>query len=500
MQKLIARLGLNKFGVKLFLAYFAILGLGIYLLLNTLLGEIKPGLRQAMETALVDTANLMAEYVAPQTLQDPLQLEQLAQVLDSTLRRPINATIWSHKKTATVLRVYVTDVNGRVVFDSAGRDLGADYSRWNDVYLTLRGEYGARSTQENPGDEFSSVMYISAPIYARQDSGSERQIVGVLAVGKSNISVEPFWQLARDNIRSMGVWLLVLAALLGALLSTWLSLNIGKLVSYARQASAGSEVQPPRLSDPDLAALAQAMDEMRTALDGKQYIESYTLSLTHEMKSPLTALQGAAELIAQVDDREMRQKLAGNIELESKRLRALVDQVLSLARLENRQQLEHPQTLQLNTLLQQELSQLQWLAEQRQVSLLLKCEPQDMAFTVSGDEVLLAQALRNLLENALDFSPQHSDIEVLLRYDSAGSDFVVIEIFDQGSGIPEYALEKVWQRFYSLPRPATGLRSTGLGLSFVQQIAKLHAAELSLDNRPQAGVVARLRLPLARSA
>ncbi len=493
MLKLIARLGLNRFGVKLFLAYFAILGLGIYLLLNTLLGEIKPGLRQAMETALVDTSNILAEYVAPDTPQSPFRLEQLEQVLDNTLRRPINATIWSHKKTATVLRVYVTDITGKVVFDSAGRDLGADYSRWNDVYLTLRGQYGARSTQENPGDEFSSVMYISAPVFARQDGIEPRQILGVLSVGKSNISVEPFWQLARDNIRSMGVWLLVLAALLGALLSTWLSLSIGKLVNYARRISAGETVQPPRLNDPDLAALADAMDGMRTALDGKQYIESYTLSLTHEMKSPLTALQGAAELLPQVDDPQMQQKLAANVELESKRLRALVDQVLSLARLENRQQLEQPAQLNLNTLLQQELDQLQWLAEQRQVRLQLICHPQDSVFRVSGDGLLLAQAVRNLLENALDFSPADSLITVQLK--AAPEDGVTIEVADQGSGIPDYALDKIWQRFYSLPRPATGQRSTGLGLSFVQQIAKLHCADLSLANRPEGGVLARLRLP-----
>ena len=495
MTKLIARLGLNKFGVKLFLAYFAILGMGIYLLLNTLLQEVKPGLRQAMETALVDTANLLAEYVAPEIPEDGFQLQQLEQVLDRTLRRPINATIWSHKKTATVLRVYVTDNQGTVVFDSAGRDLGADYSRWNDVYLTLKGQYGARSTQENPDDKFSSVMYISAPVYARQDDNSPKQIIGVLSVGKSNISVEPFWQLARDNIRSMGVWLLVLAALLGALLSTWLSLSISKLVNYARQASQGSVDQPPRLSDPDLSALAQAMDDMRKALDGKQYIEAYTLSLTHEMKSPLTALQGAAELISQASDPVMRDKLAANIELESKRLRALVDQVLSLARLENREQLDDAQTIQLDTLIQQELDQLQLLAEQRQVSLKLTCV-EGASFQFSGDPLLLAQALRNLLENALDFSPAGSCIEVHLSHSAEPVEILLVEILDCGSGIPEFALDKVWERFYSLPRPDSGQRSTGLGLSFVQQIAKLHRAELSLTNRPEGGAVASLRLPL----
>ena len=477
---------LNKFGVKLFLAYFAILGLGMYLLLNTLLGEIKPGLRQAMETALVDTANLLAEYVAPPQPGEPLQLQRLQQVMDNTLRRPINATIWSHKQTATVLRVYVTDARGVVVYDSANRDLGADYSRWNDVYLTLRGQYGARSTQENPGDEFSSVMYISAPVYARNSSG-ERQIAGVLSVGKSNISVEPFWQLARDNIRSMGVWLLVLAVLLGAILSTWLSLSIARLVGYARRVSAGEAAQVPALSDPDLAALARAMDDMRSALDGKQYIESYTLSLTHEMKSPLTALQGAAELLSQLDDVAQQQQLTRNIEAETRRLRALVDQVLSLARLENTASLENPRQLDLNQLIEQELELLRPQAQQQSIS--LQTDFADQQWRCQGDGVLLAQGLRNLLENALDFSPAGSTVSVQLSDSSKG---LCISVLDQGCGIPEYALDKVMQRFYSLPRPDGGSKSTGLGLSFVQQIAKLHGAGLTLQNRDSGGVRASI--------
>ena len=79
----------------------------------------------------------------------------------------------------------MTDAQGKVVFDSAGNAQGQDYSRWNDVWLTLRGQYGARSTRSDPNDDNSSVMYIAAPV---TDNG---RIIGVLSVGKPNLAMAP---------------------------------------------------------------------------------------------------------------------------------------------------------------------------------------------------------------------------------------------------------------------------------------------------------------------
>ena len=79
-------------------------------------------------------------------------------------KRDIGANIWGFRKSQAEYRVYVTDAAGTVVFDSAGRDLGRDYSRWNDVLLTLRGQYGARSTRSDPDDDSTSVMHVAAPI------------------------------------------------------------------------------------------------------------------------------------------------------------------------------------------------------------------------------------------------------------------------------------------------------------------------------------------------
>ena len=111
---------------------------------------------------------------------------------------------------------------------------------------------------------------------------------------------------------------------------------------------------------------------------------------------------------------------------------------------------------------------------------------------VWGDPFLLRQALTNLVQNAIDFSPRGAPVEVAAM--PAGRD-VELSVRDRGPGIPDFALDRVFEKFYSLRRPDTGKKSTGLGLSFVREIAQLHRGAAALANHPEGGAVATLRLP-----
>ena len=111
---------------------------------------------------------------------------------------------------------------------------------------------------------------------------------------------------------------------------------------------------------------------------------------------------------------------------------------------------------------------------------------------IEGDLFLLHQALSNLLQNAIDFSPPKGVID--LRAAREGSS-VRLELRDRGPGIPEYAKGKLFQRFFSLQRPDTGKKSTGLGLNFVQEVAKLHRGSIRLENLDAGGLCAVLVLP-----
>ncbi|MBL3064063.1 GHKL domain-containing protein, partial [Klebsiella pneumoniae] len=103
---------------------------------------------------------------------------------------------------------------------------------------------------------------------------------------------------------------------------------------------------------------------------------------------------------------------------------------------------------------------------------------------------LLAQALGNLLDNAIDFTPQGGEIALAAE---KRNEEVQLSVIDNGCGIPDYALERIFERFYSLPRE-DGHKSSGLGLAFVREVARLHHGDINLHNRPEGGVVATLRL------
>ena len=112
----------------------------------------------------MDTANLLAEILRQDVKNGTLAQSDLPEMLEDYGKRVPQADIWGLRKEAVNHRIYVTDASGKVLLDSAGVAVGQDYSRWNDVYLTLRGQYGARSSREDPDDPDSSVMYVAAPI------------------------------------------------------------------------------------------------------------------------------------------------------------------------------------------------------------------------------------------------------------------------------------------------------------------------------------------------
>lgn len=471
-------------GVRIFLVYFLFVGLAGWFVLSTVMDEIRPGVRQSTEETLVDTANLLAEILRDEVKGGSLGQGRLPALLESYGRRQPQAQIWGVAKQAVNHRIYVTDARGIVLLDSSGQAVGQDYSRWNDVYLTLRGEYGARSTREDPADEDSSVMYVAAPI-----KDGER-IIGVVSVAKPNQSLQPYIERSQRRLAWLGAGLIVLGLLVGGALSWWLSGSLRKLTRYARAVSQGQRAELPALRGGELTQLAEAVQKMRTELEGKAYVEQYVHTLTHELKSPLAAIRGAAELLEEDMPAEQRRRFVSNIAGEGERLQQLIERLLNLALVEQRQGLEERVAVSLRELVE---GLLQGQAARIQAAGLRVDNLIASACVVPGERFLLRQALANLLDNALDFTPPGG----VLRFSAEALEGVLeLRLYNQGPPIPDYALARLTERFYSLPRPSSGRKSTGLGLNFVQEVAALHGGELRVGNAA-GGVEVCLRLPLA---
>jgi two-component system sensor histidine kinase CreC len=472
-----------RIGTRVFLGYFLIVGLAAFFVMRVFVNEVKPGVRQAMEDTLVDTANALAELAAPDMRAGRIGSGDFAHSVDRLVKRDVRAQIWNVTKNTFDYRIYVTDARGIVVYDSTHRDVGRDYSRWNDVYKTLRGEYGARSTRSDPADDTSSVMHVAAPVL-----GEDGRILGVLTVAKANQRIQPFIDSSRRAILGQGWILLGLSFLIGLAATLWLSRSLGALGAYARAVTAGERVPPPDLGRSEIGELGRALATMRERLDGKQYVEQYVQTLAHEMKGPLAAIRASVEILQDAPAEPERARFLASIEGQGARLAAMIDKMLALAAAESRQVLDAPQRLDLVELADEALQAL----EPRLARSGLRVQRElPVKALLTGDRFLLAHAVSNLLENAVDFSPDGGTIDVALD-DAEGT--WRLRVSDRGPGLPDFAAERVFERFYSLPRP-DGARSSGLGLNLVREVAQLHGGVARLGNREGGGAVAELRLP-----
>ncbi|MGC4008323.1 MAG: two-component system sensor histidine kinase CreC [Pseudomonas sp.] len=470
-----------RLSLRIFLVYFFFVGLTGWFVLRTVMDEIRPGVRQSSEETLVDTANLLAEILQADVKSGTLDQSQLPALLRAYGARSPQADIWGVNKTAVNHRIYVTDARGIVLLDSLGQSVGQDYSRWNDVYLTLRGQYGARSSRESADDPESSVMYVAAPIRDGE------KIIGVVSVSKPNRTLQPYIDRSQRRLAWLGAGLIVLGLLVGAGLSWWLSRSLDRLTRYAQAVSEGRRAELPRYRGGEMAQLAGAVERMRVQLEGKDYVERYVHTLTHELKSPLAAIRGAAELLEGEMPAEQRARFVGNIAGESERLQQLIERLLNLAQVEQRQGLEERVAVALHELADELIDERMARAQSVQLE---NAIPQQAS--VVGERFLLRQALGNLLDNALDFTPEGGVIRFDAQPDGEGWR---VELFNQGEAIPAFALPRLTERFYSLPRPVSGRKSTGLGLNFVAEVAALHGGELNVEN-VEGGVQASLVLPL----
>ncbi len=491
---------------RIFIGLLLIYAIGIAFVLYRVVSDLDPRYRESAEESLVETSQIMASLVEQDVRDGVLDTARLDALFKAVYARSFEAHIFSVSKTQVELRAYVTDRKGTVVYDSTGQSLGKDFSQWRDVRMTLRGEYGARTSLDSAGDPESAVMYMAAPVRwnTATHAAGRGDIIGAVTVGKPVHTIGQFVAAARSRTLYAGLLSVVAVLVLAVTVSVWLVRPFGMIGDYARYVKAQPGFHPGRLLRRAWALLRAAFDEMRDSLAGRNYVADYVQTLTHEVKSPLSAIRGAAELLQEPMEEAQRQRFLGNIQRETQRIQEMVDRMMELTALETRRVLDGTQLLPVLPLLDDLAHAAQGVAAQRQIRIVVAASEDAM---VEADAFLLRRAVSNLLDNALDFSPTGGVVELALRQDGR---WACISVTDQGPGIPTYAQDKVFEKFYSLARPHSRKKSTGLGLSFVKEIASLHNGRIELRNRVDSdtaaaseghtGAVATLWLPRSTKA
>ena len=455
--------------LRIWLAFALVLVLGTYLTIKTLQEEIKPSVRQAIEDTLADNANIIAALVVDDVKTGQVDTPAFNEKVAAVLHRQLSAQIWQYQKDSVAQHIYITNAKGIVLFDSQGLAVGKDYSRWNDVRRTLDGKYGARTTRQDPQNELTSTMFVAAPIIDQQ------QIIGVVSVSKQSKLLQPFIERAQQQMLKQGLWVVALALVLSGIVAWWLRHGIYQVAEYARTLSTQRQTKLHFWAAKELNSLVDAIDKMRQELEGKNYIERYVHTLTHELKSPLTAIKASAEILQDELDEANRQRFSINILEQTDKLQQLIERLLLLARLEQQQQLSL-QDVDLSELIKKLLQQKQSVISKNGIQIVNHLSEQ---LIVKGEIFWLEQAVSNILDNALDFTPNGQQI---LLHASQENSTLVLSIENQGQQIPDYALAQVFERYYSLPRPNSQKKSTGIGLTLVKEVMVLHGGSVSIDN------------------
>ena len=218
----------------------------------------------------------------------------------------------------------------------------------------------------------------------------------------------------------------------------------------------------------------------------------FVANISHELKTPIGALSLLSEAVMGAsDDPEAVTKFASRMQMEAKRLSDLVQEIINLSRLQDSDPLSVPSELHVQDLIREAIDQTQVTADSRQI---VVSNSDNIDGLILGDREQLIMAIQNLIENAINYSPEGTKVTVTSKVDDG---IVDISVTDQGIGIPDADLDRIFERFYRVDPARSRLTGgTGLGLSIVKHVALKHGGEVKVWSSENVGSTFSLRLPI----
>lgn len=346
---------------------------------------------------------------------------------------------------------------------------------------------GKRSTATRVARRPPSVfLFLAEPV--RAPGG---QVRGAVYITRSTSPVlQEMHRIRRGLTRVLAIALAFTAAMT-VLLAWTISRPLERLAHAARRIAAGdSGLDVPVAGGGEISELAEAFREMTRKLEARhRYISAFAADVAHEFKSPLTSIRGAAELLAEgaADDLDARKRFLENIALDAARLDRLVSRLLELSRIDASE--ATPVLVDLEALVRRAVERSQG----PDGSVVLEYTSSiPVIFARPAD---LETALLNLLDNALKFSPPA--VPVVVRVSGrAGEGLVSITVEDQGVGIPEPNLARIFERFFTTDADRSG---TGLGLAIVKSVVEALGGSVTVHSRVGEGTRFTLQLPARAS-
>ena len=383
-------------------------------------------------------------------------------------------------------RVLVTDSAGQVLYDTR-ETLGAvgKYTFYSEIVQALEG-YDTFSCSYRDGAFRSRAA--SPVLY-------QNRIIGSVYAYEYDTEQAELLEGLQSNLLKLSAGIAAAVVLLSFILSRMLTRKISALLTGIRKVREG--VYEHRTHIPGRDEIVQIGEEFNSLTDRLQTTETlrrrFVSDASHELKTPLAAIRLLTDSILQTDNMDMEtvRDFVTDIGSEAERLSRITEDLLRLTRLDSNQ-VDPPEVVEVAPVLEQVMRMMSLLAQEKGTELTCQTGGDCRVLATKGE---VHQVIYNLTDNAVKYSGSHGSVRVELRRD--GND-VVLTVADNGPGIPEEDLPRVFERFYRVDKARSrAAGGTGLGLSIVQDTVTKRGGTVSAANRPEGGAVFTVRWPAA---
>ncbi len=381
-------------------------------------------------------------------------------------------------------RILVTDAAGKVLYDT--RETGSAVGK----YVLY-----AEVVQALMGNDASSCIYQNGAFRSRASSPVlyQNQIIGAVYAYEYDTEQAALLAGLQGNLLRLSAFIGVVVLALSLFLSMALTKKIGNLLTAIRQVREGAYSHRAQVSGRD--EIAQIGQEFNSLTDRLQTTENarrrFVSDASHELKTPLAAIRLLSDSILQTDniDPETTREFVADIGQEAERLSRITEDLLRLTRLDN-SILDPPVAVDVLPVLEQVMRMMSLVAQEKGVDLTYEAAD---GCTVLATKDEIYQVIYNLTDNAVKYSGAGGAVQVALK---AAGNQVVLSVADNGAGIPEEDLPRIFERFYRVDKARSrAAGGTGLGLSIVSDTVKRRGGTVSAANRPQGGAVFTVRWP-----
>ena len=385
-----------------------------------------------------------------------------------------------------VSRLLVTDTSGRILFDTReGGSAKGMYAMYTEIVQALDGSDAFYCRY----DSHAFLSRGASPVVYRN------RIIGAVYAYEYDTQQAELLQSFQTNLTRISLLIGVLVVALSALLSRAFTRKIRELLQAIRQVREGAYSHRASVRGND--EIAQLATEFNSLTDRLQTTEAarrrFVSDASHELKTPLAGIRLLTDSILQTEDMnaDTTREFVEDIGREAQRLSRITEDLLRLTRLDS-DLLDAPETVEVAPVLEQVMRMMSLLAQKKGTELTYRMEENCRVSATKGE---VHQVIYNLTDNAVKYSGKNGKVRVELRHEDHD---VVLTVADNGPGIPEEDLPKVFERFYRVDKARSrAAGGTGLGLSIVQDTVKKRGGTVSAANRAGGGAVFTVRWPEA---